>query len=486
MKYYLLTLGCPKNTVDSEGIAMMLSDAGYQGTAIPDDADVLIVNTCGFLQAAEEESLATLRELAESKRRGQVLIAAGCMAQRNGSRIVQEVPGVDGLLGTRRWMEVVPFIKALRANKAGFANAGGVKPGLPAVGGAVGPAPTVAFGRYALLGEPEHPLAGATPRPAVQSGSAYLKISDGCNAPCAFCSIPSFKGKLASRPMEDIIAEARSLVAAGAEELILVAQDTTDYGRDLGRPDLLPELMTAILKGTPALRWLRLMYAYPGHVSQRLIDVMASDPRVCHYLDIPLQHGHPAVLRRMFRPSNTDKLIETFARTRHAMPDMAFRSTFIVGLPGEDEQEFQGLLDFVQTIQFDKVGVFTFSPEPGTPAADMPGQVSEEVKRERYERLMALQQRISLGRNQAQVGRTLDVLVEAHGEMEAMAPAGKNGRGARGRLRRQPVSLARSYRDAPEVDGLVVVPGVLPIGKMSVARITGAIEYDLVGEMIPA
>jgi ribosomal protein S12 methylthiotransferase len=457
---------------------MMLSDAGYRGTAVPDDADVLIVNTCGFLQAAEDESLANLRELAESKRRGQVLIAAGCMAQRNGSRIVQEVPGVDGLLGTRRWMEVVPFIKTLREAKLSVPESRGVGAGVRAVD------PVVAFGRYALLGDPEHPLANAMPRPRVQNGSAYLKISDGCNAPCAFCSIPSFKGKLASRPMDAVVAEARSLVASGAQELILIAQDTTDYGRDLGRPDLLPDLISAILRATPELRWLRLMYAYPGHVSDRLVEVMSSDPRVCHYLDIPLQHGHPAVLRRMFRPSNTEKVLERFAAMRRAMPDMAFRSTFIVGLPGETEEEFQGLLDFVQAIQFDKVGVFRFSPEPGTPAADMPGQVSAEDKGERYARLMALQQRISLVRNQTQVGRTLGVLVEAHGEMEGMAPAGKNGHGAKARMRRQPVSLARSYRDAPEVDGLVVIPGILPLGRIGNARITGAIEYDLVGEAV--
>jgi ribosomal protein S12 methylthiotransferase len=186
----------------------------------------------------------------------------------------------------------------------------------------------------------------------------------------------------------------------------------------------------------------------------------------------------------MFRPSNTDKLLETFARMRAAMPDMAFRSTFIVGLPGETEEEYRGLLDFVQAIQFDKVGVFTFSPEPGTPAHDMPGQVPDEVKGERYERLMALQQRISLVRNQAQVGRSFDVLVEAHGEMEGMAPAGKNGQGPKGKARRQPVSLARSYRDAPEVDGLVLIPGILPLGQMAEARITGAVEYDLVGEAL--
>lgn len=443
-----MTLGCPKNSVDSEGMAMLLGEAGYRGTAVPAEADVLIVNTCGFLAAAEDESLAELRALAAAKRPGQFLIAAGCMAQRNGERIVREVPGVDGLLGTQRWMEIVPFVRKLRGGTAGRV-----------------------FGRYALLGEPEQPLQEATPRPPVVTGSAYLKISDGCNAPCAFCSIPTFKGKLRSRPVAAIVSEARGLVAQGAQEIILIAQDTTDYGRDLGRPDLLPHLIRSLLAEADGLRWLRLMYAYPGHVSPRLIEVMASDPRVCHYLDIPLQHGHPDVLRRMHRPSNVDKVLDTIAQMRAAMPDMAFRSTFITGLPGETEAEFAGLLDFVEAIQFDKVGVFPFSPEPGTPAGAMPGQVADEIKQERYDRLMAAQQRISLVRNQAQVGRTLDVLVEGSGEM-----TGRRGR----------VSLARSYRDAPEVDGLVVVPGQLQAGKIARVRISGALEYDLMAEPVKA
>lgn len=466
MQYYLLTLGCPKNTVDSEGMAMLLSKAGFRGTAAAEDADVLIVNTCGFLAAAEDESLAALRELAAHKRRGQVLVAAGCMAQRNGERIVKEVPGVDGLLGTRRWMEVVPFVQSLRGGLA-----------------------QRAFGRYALLGDPAEPLVGPIARPPVVNGSAYLKISDGCNAPCAFCSIPTFKGKLRSRPQEAIVAEAQALVAAGSQELILIAQDTTDYGRDLGRPDALPGLLRAILAATPDLSWLRLMYAYPGHVSDALIETLASDSRICHYLDIPLQHGHPATLRRMFRPSDISKLLDTFAKMRATMPDMAFRSTFIVGYPGETEAEFQGLLDFVEAIQFDKVGVFTFSPEPGTPSFDMPGQVPEDVKGERYGRLMTLQQRISLARNQAQVGRALDVLVEAHGELDVSAEAvaaGDDRRDKRGKGRKRPVSLARSYRDAPEVDGLVVVSGTQPLGRMARVRVNGALAYDLVAEPIAA
>ncbi len=465
MQYYLLTLGCPKNTVDSEGMAMLLSNAGYRGTATPETADILIVNTCGFLAVAEEESLAALRKLAAHKRRDQVLVAAGCMAQRNGERITREVPGIDGLLGTRRWMEIVPFIQDLRGGQG-----------------------QRSFGRFALLGDPAQPLVGAIARPPVLNGSAYLKISDGCDAPCAFCAIPLIKGALHSRPPAAIVAEAQALVADGSQELILIAQDTTDYGRDWGQPDALSDLIKNLLKGAPDLRWLRLMYAYPGHVSDALIDVMASDPRICHYLDMPLQHGHPATLRRMFRPSNIDKLLATFAKIRTALPDMAFRSTFIVGFPGETEEEFRGLLDFVEAIQFDKVGVFTFSPEPGTPASAMPDQVPEEVKDERYARLMALQQRISLARNQAQIGRTLDVLVEAHGALDPAAESSE-ARSARRRSRatmpKRPVSLARSYRDAPEVDGLVVVSGTLPLGRMTRVRINGAMAYDLMAEPYP-
>ena len=446
-RYYLLTLGCPKNQVDSEGMAMLLHGAGFQGTATPEDADVLIVNTCGFLGAAEDESIAALQELANAKRRGQLLLAAGCMAQRAGNRIVREVSGVDGLLGTRRWMEIVPFVQGLRGGRG-----------------------ERAFGRYALLGDPEHPLLGAAPRPPVRSGSAYIKISDGCDAPCTFCSIPTFKGGLRSRPADAILTEVSQLVAGGAQEIILIGQDTTDYGRDLGLPDGLPGLMEAILKAVPDLRWLRVMYAYPGRVSRRLVEVMASQPRVCRYLDIPLQHGHPAVLRRMRRPSNVDRLLETIREMRAAMPDIALRSTFIVGYPGETDEEFAALQAFVEAIRFDKVGVFTFSPEPGTPAFESPDPVAEQIKSERYERLMTAQQRISLARNQEQVGKTLDVLVEGNGQL-----TGRKG----------PVSIARSYRDAPEVDGLVIVPGTLPPGKMARVRITGAMEYDLMGEVVP-
>lgn len=452
--YYLLTLGCPKNTVDSEGMAMLLQRDGYRATADPAEADVLIVNTCGFLEAATEESIVELRALARGKQPHQRLIAAGCLAQRNGDEIVRRVPGVDALLGTRRWMEIVPLAERVRAGRRRE--------------------------RYALLGDPETGDPGEVLRPPVPNGSAYLKISDGCNAPCAFCSIPSFKGALRSRPLPAIVDEAAGLAQGGAQELVIVAQDSTDYGRDLGEPDALPRLLAAICRRAPELRWLRLMYAYPGHVNDRLMEVMASEPQIVHYLDMPLQHGHPDTLRRMRRPSSSAWVHRTVEKLRAAMPDLALRTTFIVGFPGETEAEFEGLLDFMEAVHFDKLGVFRFSPEPGTPAYDLPDQVPEEIKEERWHRVMAAQQAISLARNQAQVGRRLEVLVEGKGELagqEEGGPALPSG---------QPVSLARSYRDAPEVDGLVLVPGqLLPAGQMATVTITGALAYDLLGELAP-
>ena len=439
-------MGCPKNKVDSDGIEMLMQGADYRATARAQDADVLIVNTCGFLEAAKEESIGVLKELGRSKRKNQVLIAAGCLAQRNGDEVIARVPRVDGLLGTRRWMEVVELINSVRGGKANRA-----------------------LQRYSLLGDPAVGFTSATPRPPVEAGSAYLKISDGCNAPCAFCTIPSFKGKLRSRPLEAIVDEAIALVEGGARELVLVAQDTTDYGRDLGAPDSLPQLITAICNRTDErLHWLRLMYAYPGHVSDGLIEVMAREPKMAHYLDMPLQHGDARTLRRMHRPSRMETVYDHLAKLRAAMPDIALRTTFIVGYPGETEEEFQGLLDFVAAAEFDRLGAFRFSAEPGTPAATLPNPVPEELKEERWARLMELQQPISLRKNQAQVHNLMDVLVEGVGES----------------TRGEPLLLGRSYRDAPEVDGLVLIPGVRDVaaGAMLQVHITGAMEYDLIGE----
>ncbi len=455
-RYYLLSLGCPKNTVDSEGMAALLQKQGYTAASRPQDAHVLIVNTCGFLESAKEESIGYLQALAARKKDGQLLIAAGCLAQRAPEEIKARVPGLDGLLGTRRWMEILRLIEILQHDRRGGRH----------------------FSLRELLGDPEAPQPIA--RPDHVGVSAYLKIADGCNAPCAFCSIPTFKGKLRSRPLPDLVDEAVRLTAGGAREIILIAQDTTDYGRDWGEPNSLPRLINALVNRVPDLHWLRLMYAYPGHVSDELIQVMSEHPQVVHYLDIPLQHGDPRTLRRMRRPSNLDMVFETIEKLRAAMPDIALRSTFIVGFPGETEEEFERLLEFVEAIRFDKVGAFTFSPEPGTPAATMPDQVPEEVKEERWNRLMALQQRISLERNQEQVGRVLEVLAERVVTAESLRDLGFVG------PRDGVYTLARSYREAPEIDGYVIVPGHLEPGAFHHVRVTGALEYDLIGEAVSA
>jgi ribosomal protein S12 methylthiotransferase len=438
--YYLLTLGCPKNLVDSEGMSELLTAGGYRPIDDPAGADVLIVNTCGFLEAAKAESVDALQELAANKRSDQALVAAGCMVQRFGSDLVREVPGLDGLIGTRSWPDILPFLGKLRE-----AHRREPIVHLPETGDV--PVETVALSRTAYG----------------TRASAYLKIGDGCSAPCAFCTIPGIKGAARSRPKELILGEAQSLVGSGVRELILIAQDTTAYGRDRGEGDGLPTLIEDLLHVTPELSWLRLMYTYPGHVSQRLIDVMAANSQMCHYLDMPLQHGHPDTLRRMRRPHNVDKLTRRIESFRVAMPDAALRTTFIVGYPGETETEFQGLLDFMETVRFDRVGIFTFSSEPGTPAHDLADQVAEEVKQERYERAMETQQAISLEKNQTQVGRCLDVLVDGAGDG---------------------VSIARSYRDAPEIDGFVVIEEEMPVGEMLPVLVTGAMAYDLIA--VPA
>jgi ribosomal protein S12 methylthiotransferase len=445
VKYYLENLGCPKNLVDAHGMSRLLKQMGHQPVDDPVQAQVLIVNTCGFIEDARQESLGELRELAGNKRKGQILIAAGCLSQWWGNALVERVPGVDALLGTRRWSEIGSLIEEL-----------GDSQGRPA-------GKRRGEDHRAWLGD-SWPQADANYLGfARQGASAYLKIAEGCSAPCAFCALPLIKGPVVSRPAEAVVQDAVELVRQGVKEIILIAQDTTAYGRERGERDALPGLVRAILNAAPALRWLRLMYAYPGHVSPRLIEVMSGDPRVCHYLDLPLQHAHPDTLRRMKRPANLERTYRLIADLRAAMPDVALRTSFIVGYPGETEREFETLLDFVSEIRFDRVGVFLYSPEEGTPASTLPHPVPDEIKAKRYDRLMALQQGISLSVNRAQVGRTLDVLVEGQGEG---------------------LSVGRSYRDAPEIDGLVLLTGDVPVDKMVPVRITGSTEYDLTGEVV--
>ncbi len=435
--FYLLSLGCSKNTVDSESMAALLQNSGYGGVADPDDAGVLIVNTCGFIESARQESIGALQELAAIKQPNQLLIAAGCMAQRYGDEVVAWVPGIDGVIGTRRWMDIVRFVRQLRRRKH--------------------PEPLYHLPEEAkTVGTDERGVL----RTAVQGASAYLKISDGCRRPCAFCAIPQIKGTHVSRPLETIVAEAVSLQDAGIRELLLIAQDTTDYGHDIGLKNGLSHLLKAITHAAPDIPWIRIMYAYPGYVTDELIETMATTPQIVPYLDIPLQHAHRETLKRMRRPANIDWVYSTVEKLRGAMQDIAIRTTFIVGYPGETEAEFEALKQFVTDLRFDRVGAFTYSYEASTPSADISWQVPEKIKQARLDELMALQQPISLARNQAQVGRTLSVLIEGHGDN---------------------LSIGRSYRDAPEIDGLVIIPGELPLGEMVPIHIDGALVYDLTG-----
>lgn len=438
--FHLVSLGCAKNTVDSDSMAQLLLRDGYQSVDDPARANVLIVNTCGFIGPAKQESINVLRELAEGKRSNQLLIAAGCLTQRYGSEVAEKVPGIDGVLGTRRWMDIVQVVRELRKGPH--------------------PEPLYHLPEDKTVGIDEHEAL----RASVAGGSAYLKVADGCRRPCAFCAIPLIKGTAVSRPMDVIVNEARRLRDAGVRELVLIAQDTTDYGHDLGMKDGLAILLEQITTSVPDMDWIRVMYAYPGYVTDRLIDVMASSKQVLPYLDMPLQHAHPKTLYRMKRPSNIEWVHKTLGKMRSKISDLSIRTTFIVGYPGETDEEFQALYDFVQEIRFDRVGAFQFSFEPGTTSEPLGDPVPAEMKQERYERLMELQQGISMQVNQSYVGKTLDVLVE-----------GKD----------KDITIGRSYRDAPEIDGLVFIEGDAKIGSIVPVRITGAMAYDLTGTLAP-
>jgi ribosomal protein S12 methylthiotransferase len=431
---HIISLGCAKNSVDSDSMAVLLERAGYHLNADAASSDFIVVNTCGFIGPAKAESISVLREMAETKKPGQSLIAAGCLTQRYGQEVFEEVPGVDGLLGTRRWMDILQVVHSLDERR----------------------------GREPVYHIPDHPTVGTDeygiPRVAIQGASAYLKIADGCRRPCAFCAIPSIKGTAVSRPMETILAEARDLQAGGVREINLIAQDTTDYGYDLGMKDGLSMLVERIVDAAPGVDWIRLLYAYPGYVTDRLIEAMSSIEQFVRYLDMPLQHSHRRTLLDMRRPANMDWVRGTIRKMRDLMPDIALRTTFIVGYPGETEEAFDDLLEFVEEVQFDRVGVFTFSFEPGTASENLGDPIPEAVKEERRERLMTLQQQISLQRNQRMLGKRLRVLIEGCGDG---------------------VSLGRSYRDAPEIDGMVIVEGEHAVGDMLPVRVTGALVYDL-------
>lgn len=451
MKIGIVTLGCDKNTVDNEYLAGILSRQGIEvaGAGLEPDTqefDAVLINTCGFIESARAQSVQTIlnwieykKERAEAGRRTRVFVA-GCLTQRYREELIQELPEVDGFMGVGEFERVVQLVGA----------------------------PEGASSAVNLIEElPSVQVRESLPRKALgpQKPYGYLKISDGCNHNCTFCAIPSFKGRLRSVPREIVLAEARLLLSRGVREINIVAQDTSDYGKDLyGRDYGIAELL-GDLAALPGEFWLRLFYFYPGGITERFIEVFRSSPKIVPYLDMPLQHLHPDVLRRMKRPYNEVNTLEAIARLREGVPGIALRTTCIVGFPGETRQEFETLLDGVKRARFARLGAFAYSDEEGTPAVEFQPKVSTRTKRARLDRLMGLQADISAELNAARVGQELTVLVEEQLE---------DGR-----------YLARSPFDAPEVDGLVIVtPGQkkLALGAFAGVRVTGADTYDLLAE----
>lgn len=425
--FYLYSLGCAKNTVDSNVLAQILINAGFKFEINPKKAQFMIVNTCGFIKPARDEAVESINDLALIKKPGQYLLAVGCMAEKYSEELQARCPKVDGILGTRSLRNILPLI--------------------------------VSLDRSIELKPSDIPENFIAP----QGPSAYLKIADGCSRNCAFCAIPLIKGKWQSRSPEAILRDARELERLGIREMILVAQDTTAYGLDRGEKDALPALIERILEEVPGVPWLRILYAYPGIVSDRLIDLMAENDRLLPYLDIPLQHADPTILKAMNRPADIGWVRDTVAKMRERVPGIAIRSTFIAGFPGETDQQHQTLYDFIEEMRFDRVGVFTYFQEDGTPSAAFPDNVPETVKQQRLDRIMTMQQRISRQINRSFIGKTLDVLIE--GQENNMM-------------------VGRSYRDAPDIDGLVFGEGIAEIGDIVPVKIKTALEYDLTGKIV--
>jgi ribosomal protein S12 methylthiotransferase len=427
-------LGCEKNRIDTEHILGLLVQAGYQVDSNEELADYVIVNTCSFIEAARTESVRTLIELAEADRK---IVITGCMAQHFQQELLDEIPEAVAVVGTGDYNKIVDVIQRVETGER-------VKQ---------------------VSAEPTYIADETTPRYRTTSeGVAYLRVAEGCDYRCAFCIIPHLRGKQRSRTIESIVAEAEQLAAEGVQELILISQITTNYGLDLYGEPKLAELLRAL--GKVDIPWIRMHYAYPTGLTPSVIQAIQETPNVLPYLDLPLQHSHPEILRAMNRPWQghvNDAIIE---RIKTALPDAVLRTTFIVGFPGETDEHFEHLLQFVQRHEFDHVGVFTFSPEEGTPAYNLPNQLPQEVMEARRDALMEVQQPISLNKNQSVVGKVVDVLIEQEHP-------------STGKL------IGRSARFAPEVDGLVYVKGDAPLGTIVDVEITDADIYDLYGAIVP-
>ncbi|HKB39230.1 MAG TPA: 30S ribosomal protein S12 methylthiotransferase RimO [Gemmataceae bacterium] len=440
--YAFVSLGCPKNLVDSERMLGKLAQDGYALTPDADGADVVVINTCGFIEPARQESLAIIREMLALKEQGRVgaVVVAGCLAERKGEALLEEVPGVDHLVGVFGREEISTVVARALANRREQRSL-------------FRPAPIRAFEDTARL--------RITPR-----HYAYLKISEGCDRLCTFCAIPGMRGKHVTKPIEEVVREARELAEDGVRELIVVAQDTTYYGLDLYGRVRLAELLRE-LDRIDGIEWVRVLYAYPIHFTDELIDTLATARKVIPYLDLPLQHINDRVLRRMQRRVNRSGTEELLARLRSAIPNLTLRTTFIVGFPGETEAEFAELVEFVRQAKFERAGVFPYSFEPDTPATRLDGHLPEEIKTERRDRLMAAQQEVAFEWSRGQVGKEIEVIVDG------ADPEVPNH------------VLARSHADAPDIDCTIRVKGKnLRAGDLARVKVTAADGYDLVGRAL--
>ena len=439
-KILFISLGCDKNLVDSEVMLGILADRGFEMTDTEDDADIIIINTCCFINDAKEESINTILEMAEYKKTGpcKALIVTGCLAQRYKQEIVDEIPEVDAVIGTSKYDEIFDAVdQALKGSHFLDVDDLDRLPSVP------GKRILTTGGHY-----------------------AHLKIAEGCDKHCTYCIIPKIRGNYRSVPMEQLLAEAASLAEQGVKELILVAQETTLYGVDLYGKKSLHILLQELAK-IKGIRWIRILYCYPEEIYPELIETIKNEKKVCHYLDMPIQHASDAILKRMGRRTTKAQLKETVSLLRKEIPDIVLRTTLIAGFPGETQEQHEELMEFVDEMEFERLGVFAYSPEENTPAASMPDQIPEEIKEERRDAILELQQEIAFDKAADMVGRTLYAMIE-------------------GKVADEPAYVARTYADSPEIDGYVFVNTgeMLMSGDFVKVKITGSAEYDLIGELV--
>ena len=437
MKLLFISLGCDKNLTDTEVMLGLLASRGYEMTDDECEADIIVINTCCFIHDAKEESIQNILEMAEYKKEGSLkaLIVTGCLAQRYRQEILDEIPEVDAVLGTTAYDQILDAVdEALK-------------------------------GQNSVRMEDLQRLPKVEAKRQVTTGGhfAYMKIAEGCDKHCTYCIIPKIRGRFRSRPMEELIREAEELAEQGVKELILVAQETTLYGKDLYGEKSLPVLLRKLCK-ISGLRWIRVLYCYPEEITDELIRVMKEEPKICHYLDLPIQHANDDILKRMGRKTSKQELIDIVGKLRKEIPDICLRTTLITGFPGETQEQYEELYRFVSEMEFDRLGVFTYSPEEDTPAVLMPDQIEESVKEERQAELMELQQEIAFEAAENMVGKEVLVMIE-------------------GKVADENVYVGRTYKDAPNIDGLIFVEtGVeLVSGDFAKVRVTGALEYDLIG-----